>query len=306
MIDSMQRRRFLIATSASLGGLALGNRSTNADAVTTASGWLKPTLKIGMIRHGKTLADKFAVARDAGFAGVELNCPGFDVGQARKASETTGLIVDGTVGGYHWKIRHTDPDPSVRDEALKKLREGIRQTAEVGADTMLLVPGHGKDGSPQDVHDRAVAAIESVLPLAEKSGVKILIENVWNEMFYDVNGGTEQTADALASFIDEFGSPMVGVQYDIGNHWKFGDPAAWIRTLGDRIKKLDIKGYSRAESGWKPITQGDINWASVKQALRDIKFSGWLAAEVSGGDLDALKIIREQMETALACLEEVA
>lgn len=311
MSHATQRRQFLIASAATVGGIASGMRSGFADQATatkpaTSTGWLSPTLKIGMIRQGDSLAEKFSVALDAGFTGVELNTPGFDVEQARKASETTGLIIDGTVGGYHWKIRHTDPDPSIRDEALKNLHEGIRKTADVGADTMLLVPGHGKDGTKQEVNDRAVSAIEAALPQAEKSGVRILIENVWNEMFYDKDGGDDQTADALAKFIDHFDSPLVGVQYDIGNHWKYGNPDAWIRTLGKRIMKLDIKGYSRSASGWAPITQGDIDWPAVKQALRDIEFTGWLAAEVSGGDLDALKTVRDQMETALACREEVA
>jgi len=97
----------------------------------------------------------------------------------------------------------------------------------------------------------------------------------------------------------------VGVQYDIGNHWKYGDPAAWIRTLGSRIKKLDIKGFSREDNRFTKITEGDIDWASVKQALRDIKFTGWLAAEVGGGGLERLQEIEKNMEQALQCTETV-
>ena len=56
------------------------------------------------------------------------------------------------------------------------------------------------------------------------------------------SGGQEQTADALAAFVDSFApddwrrTNWVGVQFDIGNHWKYGDPARWIRTLGPRSK----------------------------------------------------------------------
>lgn len=298
----LSRRRFVglgagVATSVWLGGGVVSGQ----EAVATEKPWLRKTLKVGMIRGGETLAEKFALAKQAGFEGVELNVPGIAVDPSNAAAEATGLIIDGTVGAYHWAIRHTDPDETVRAEALAKLKQGIRETAAVGADTMLLVPGHGKDGSDAEVHERASAAINAALPDAEKYGVAILIENVWNDFCYDHEGGSDQSAERLAKFIDSFDSPLVGVQYDIGNHWKYGDPAAWIRTLGPRIKKLDIKGFSRATGKFTKITEGDIDWPSVEAALREIGFAGWLAAEVGGGDLDRLKEVAANMDKALHC-----
>jgi hexulose-6-phosphate isomerase len=86
------------------------------------------------------------------------------------------------------------------------------------------------------------------------------------------------------------------MQFDIGNHWKYGDPGAWIRALGRRIVKLDVKGYSRASQNWAPIGEGDIDWADVRQALKDINFSGWAAAEVGGGDAAWLKTVSGQLD----------
>jgi hexulose-6-phosphate isomerase len=268
--------------------------------------WLRKTLKIGMIKVPGSLEDKFRAARQAGFEGVELNTPGITIDEANAAAAATGIVIDGTVGGYHWSIRHSDPDPEVRDQALQFLKQGLAETADVGADTMLLVPAHGKDGSEAEVYERAMASIREALPVAEKHGVSILIENVWNEFLYDHQGGSDQTAEKLAQFIDAFESPWVGVQFDIGNHWRFGDPAAWIRTLGDRIKKLDIKGFSRESGKFTNITEGDIDWPSVEKALRDIGFTGWLAAEVAGGDLKRLKEISQHLEEALHCSKPVA
>jgi hexulose-6-phosphate isomerase len=268
--------------------------------------WLRKSLKIGMIRSDGSLADKFRLAKEAGFEGVELNVPGVNVEEAKLASQDSGLIIDGTVGGYHWQERHTDPDPAVRAAALEKLKAGLRETAALGADTMLLVPAHGKDGSDAEVYERAMAAISAALPVAEETKVSILIENVWNDFLYDHEGGNDQTADRLAQFIDAFNSPWVGVQFDIGNHWKYGDPAMWIRTLGKRIKKLDIKGFSREKDQFTQVTEGDIDWPAVKTALREIGFTGWLAAEVDGGGLEDLKVIAAQMDTALQCNESVA
>ncbi len=305
---NLLRRDFVRQSAVAFGGtlLAVGHRCATADDAPPNQPWLRKTLKIGMIKSSGSLVDKFRLAREAGFEGVELNVPGINVQECKNAASESGLIIDGTVGGYHWGQRHTDPDASVRATALEKLKTGITETAAVGADTMLLVPGHGKDGSDAEVYERALAAIQEALPTAEKHGVAILIENVWNDFLYDHEGGSDQTAERLAKFVDAFDSPLVGVQFDIGNHWKYGDPAEWIHTLGKRIKKLDIKGFSREQGTFTKITDGDIDWPSVKRALRDIGFTGWLAAEVGGGGLDRLKEVSEHMDEALQCNESVA
>ena len=287
-------------------GNLFADKKTESKA--SESGWLKKTLKIGMIRMKGSLTDKFNLAKEAGFEGVELNAPRINVEEATAAAKESGMIIDGTVGGYHWQTRHTDPDPDVRKKAMGLLKQGLKDTAAVGGESMLLVPGHGKDGSDDEVYERAVAAVKEALPVAEECKVAILIENVWNDFCYDHEGGGDQTADRLAAFIDEFDSPLVGMQYDIGNHWKYGDPAKWIRTLGKRIQKLDIKGFKRngPKPGFTKITEGDIDWPSVEKALQDIGFTGWLAAEVGGGGLDRLTEVSDHLEEALHCSKSMA
>jgi hexulose-6-phosphate isomerase len=135
--------------------------------------------------------------------------------------------------------------------------------------------------------------------LAAELGVAIAIENVWNHFLYDHQGGTDQTADKFARYVDEFHSPWVGMQFDIGNHWKFGNPGDWIRHLDKRVVKLDIKGFSRATDKFTPIGEDDLPWADVRSALAAIRFHGWCAAEVSGGDLDELKKVSAAIDRVL-------
>ncbi|MBL8888540.1 MAG: sugar phosphate isomerase/epimerase, partial [Planctomycetaceae bacterium] len=87
------------------------------------------------------------------------------------------------------------------------------------------------------------------------------------------------------------------MQFDIGNHWKYGSMGDWIRQLGKRIVKLDLKGFSRANNRFTKITEGDLDWADVRKALLEIDYYGWAAAEVDGGDLDRLKEISAEMDT---------
>ena len=259
------------------------------------NGRIFKTLKIGMIRTKGSLTDKFKVAKEAGFEAVELNAPGIDVAEANKAIKESGLPVDGSVNSGHWTVRHTDKDPEVRAQALAALKEGLRQTRAVGGHSLLLVVGHGKDGPEQEIWDRSVENIAKAVPLAAELGVSIAIENVWNHFCYDHEGDSNQSAEKLVKYVDEFRSPWVGMQYDLGNHWKYGPTGDWVRALGKRVVKLDIKGFSRATGKFTKIGEGDVDWPDICKALYEINFHGWCAAEVGGGDVDRLKEVVANM-----------
>jgi L-ribulose-5-phosphate 3-epimerase len=306
------RREFLqTASLAAAGALAAGFVASNAEPLRAAEvatgtvtdplkGRLYKTLKFGMIRlpGTPTLTEKFKAAKEAGFAGVEMESPGMNVEETKKAIAESGLPVDGTVCGQHWAVRHTSPDADTRAKALENLKTGIRDTHAVGGHSILLVVGKGEDGPESEIWKRSVDNIKQAVPLAAELGVQIVIENVWNQFCYDHAGGADQTAEKFVKYVDEFHSPWVGMQFDIGNHWKYGSMGDWIRQLDRRVFKLDVKGFSRKENKFTPIGGGDIDYADVRKALKEINFYGWLAAEVAGGDLEYLKGVSQQMDVA--------
>lgn len=300
MKSPKQNRRHFLQTAAALSaGAALPNiiqGAHHAKASHPLAGRLYKTLKINMIKIEGSLTEKFNAAKTAGFMGVEMNSPGMDIAETKKAIRESGLPVDGTVGSTHWKIRHSSPDKETRLEALKLLKQALRDTRAVGGHTCLLVVGKGEDGPADEINERSIENISKALPLAAELGVAIAVENVWNQMHYDHDGDSNQTADELADYVDAFNSPWVGMQFDIGNHWKYGSMGDWIRTLGKRVIKLDVKGFSRAQGKFMPIGDGDIDFADVRKALHQINYHGWCAAEVKGGDLDELKTISKQMD----------
>ena len=299
--DFVHRSSAALISSSFLGGSALGCAGA-ADASTnpldaSLEGRIYKTLKIGMVKVKGSLTEKFAAAKEAGFAGIEMNSPGMDVEATRLAIKESGLPVDGTVCSTHWNKTHTSPDEKVRAEALRDLQTAIRDTHAVGGNTALLVVGHGKDGPESEIWPRAIENISKALPLCAELGVYIAIENVWNRFLYDHDGDHLQSADKFVKFVDDLNSPWVGMQFDIGNHWKYGSMGDWIRSLGKRVVKLDLKGYSRAKNNWvKEIGTGDIDWADVRKALIEINYYGWAAAEVGGGDLERLKQISANMD----------
>jgi len=285
-------------TGSNLEQAIAASRRSAARLDDSLRGRIYKTLKIGMVKIEGSLTEKFMACREAGFEGIEMDSPGMDVRETLQAIEASGLTVDGTVCSTHWSVRHTDPNPAVRQKALDDLQHALESTRAVGGHTVLLVAGHGNDGPEEEIWQRAIENISKALPLAAKLGVYIAIENVWNHFKYDHDGPQDQTAEKYVRFVDELNSPWVGMQFDIGNHWKYGSMGDWIRQLGRRVVKLDVKGFSRATGQFTKITEGDVDWADVRRALLEINYYGWAAAEVSEGGLERLKEVSANMDKA--------
>lgn len=294
--QTISRRRFLQGTAAALAAHPLLANAAEDESTGYLTGRLYKTLKIGMVKVNGSLADKFKAARDAGFQGIELASPGMNVAETKAAIKETGLPVDGTVCSSHWRIRHTSADAEERATALEHLKQAIRDTKAVGGNTVLLVLGRGSDGPENEIWQRSIENISKALPLASELGMYIAIENVWNQFLYNHDGGPDQTADKYVKYVDELNSPWVGMQFDIGNHWKYGSMGDWIRQLGRRIVKLDLKGFSRKENKFTKIGEGDLDWADVRKALAEIRYTGWAAAEVGGGGPERLREISDSMD----------
>jgi len=279
---------------------ALGANRLVAQAPIPASNKrILKAIKFGMFQEKISVREKFQLLKEMGFDGVELNSPGgVDKQEAWQASLDTGLPIHGVVDSIHWQIRLSDPDPEVRAKGVEGLKTALRETKMVGGSSTLLVPCRVSDSKTENHHQawrRSIREIRKALPLAAQLGVFILIENVWNHFTYEHDGPNHQTAHQLAAYIDAINSPWVGSYFDIGNHQKYGLPEEWIRTLGKRIVKLDVKDWG-IESSWAKIGDGDVNWPAVREALQGIGFSGWATAEVGGGNRDRIREIGDRMD----------
>ncbi len=247
-----------------------------------------------------SLAERLTLAGEAGFDGVDLDEAGsISADQAREAVAQSGVFVHNAINHAHWQQRFTSANEAERAQALANLEHCLRVSHAAGGSGVLLVPGGGGDGSEDAIVERSIEWISRALPLAASLGQRILFENVWNRMFYDHDAPPEQGAERWAAYVDAFNSPWVGMYHDLGNHWKYGNPADWVRTFGHRAVKFDMKGFNRATNSWAEIGEGDLPWGEVREALDDINFHGWLTAEVGGGGVDRLTVVRQQMERVL-------
>lgn len=303
----MNRRKFLKQSSLlSLTAASSSLLPAVAEAATKRD--IKKCLKIGMVREGSTILEKMQLIKDVGFDGLEFNGPlsldgqvFTDVKEILKAQDKTGMKVPGLVAGKYGRL-FSEADPKKRAEGVAGFKQALKDAKQVGGSTVLLYPGRvTKENSYADVYDRVTECIYKVLPTAEKTGVKIAIENVWNHFLL--------SPLEAAAYVDKFDSPFLGWYFDVGNVVTYGWPQHWIRTLGKRIFKLDIKEYSRKkrddEGLWKgfeaELMEGDCDWPEVMKALNEIGYTkGWGSAEVKGGGREQLQFISDRMDKIFA------
>lgn len=266
---------------------------------------LKKGLGYGMIKEELSLTDKFKLAKNLGFNGIELNTPSeFTIAEMLEAKAESGIEFPSVVNKDHWSSPLSDPDPAVRKRCIESVAQSLREVKELGGDTVLVVPGVVNEKvSYEQAYITSQNSIRELIPYAEQTGMQIGLENVWNNFLI--------SPVEAKRFVDEINHPLVGWYFDIGNVLRYGWPEHWIKTLNRRIVKLHVKEFSRElmnSSGlWQgfkvDMLKGDNNWPVVMEAIREINHTGgWLIAEVPGGNREHLKNISGQMDQIIAYL----
>ena len=306
----MKRREFLAASAATVGSLALAGH-VKADTTPT----FKTELKTAAI--GNPTEANLKAWSEAGFKGVEVSggpdvicMPYEEAVKVREAAAKHGLEIHSVLFG--WGSLN-----SKKPEEVKACQAKIRKTLEAakgfGASAVLLVPCRvGGMAMPQPwefdikldektsmVESVAVGdntkyadyieaqnwatessrkAIQELIPDAEKAGVVIAIENVWNNLWI--------SPELMASFVASFDSPWVQGYFDVGNHVRYAKPTEYIYKLGKNLKKIHIKDFKLNPNGqggnWAQIREGSADWPAVRKALDDVGYSGFITIEGSG------------------------
>jgi hexulose-6-phosphate isomerase len=290
-MNRTERRSFLRAAGAAVITAALPGQNSSAAAAEPKKPW-KKAFMLGGLSEGSPLP-VFQLLKEAGFEGVELISPNkLDLREVRSARDDTGLVIHGVSGARHWRDTLSDPDPAVVARGLEAIRQEFVDCQAYGGTTVLVVPAVvNKKVAYREAYDRSQRNIRKLIPDAEKHGVKIAIEEVWNKFLL--------SPVEFARYIDEFESPWVGAYFDVGNIVEYGYPDQWIRELGRRILKIHIKEYAKPKRFDYRLGEGEIDWNAVRAALLDVGYEGWITAEVGLGNLETMKDVVRRMDKLL-------
>ncbi len=239
------------------------------------------------------LETQISTARRAGFGGFEvalaeegpvsLRSSREELLAVRRLAEKEQIVLSGLATGLYWMTNGASGDPSVRERAIAIVRRQIEVAEILGIDAILVVPGSvgvdfipGCETVPYEIaYERATAFLREALPEAEKRGVTLGVENVWNKFLL--------SPLEMRAFLDQFGSERIAAYFDVGNSLATGYPEHWIEILGKRIARVHFKDYRRAvgsAAGFCDLLSGDVDWPAVMGALRVVNYDGWVAAEM--------------------------
>lgn len=296
-MSGVDRRVFIAQAAAAAAGIA-ALPSVGFGGTRNTEPVIRKALKFGMIGGDGSVFEKFTLARSCGFEGVEMDSPGsWDPDEVLEAKKKTGIEIPGVVLSTHWHKPFNHPDSAVRKEAKTALDTALHDCRVLGGTSVLVVPAVvNASMGYAEAYERSREEIGGHVRTAEDLGVDIAFENVWNDFLL--------SPIEAARYVDGFGSDRIGWHFDIGNIVNYGYPAQWIEILGQRIRKLDVKGFSKQkrndEGLWKgfavEIGEGDCGWDAVCASLRKIGYTGWAAAEVGGGGRERLTDIATRMD----------
>ena len=264
----------------------------------------------GGLANTRPVDEAMKEAKAAGFDGIELaigtegvlhtqsdqaTCESY-----RKLADKHGLALETAAAGLSWGCSPTDNDPATREKAIKLHADALQRAAWIGAKAMLMVPGavsipwEPKYGPVKydQANQWAREAAKKLSPVAEKVGVDLCLENVWNGMFY--------SPLEFRDFVDSTGSPRVGAYFDVGNVLGYHQhPPHWIEILGKRIRRVHIKDFKKSVgtlAGFCDLLAGDVPWKETMAALKSIGYDKTVVAEMMPPDPTLLARTKTAMD----------
>jgi hexulose-6-phosphate isomerase len=239
------------------------------------------------------VADAMSQAKELGFDAIEL-CVASSGALTHEATQAEceaivaraadlGIEIASVASGESWGCSPTDDNPEVRSRIVEFTKQALQVAKWLGTDAYLFVPGavdvfflENSPVVPYDVcYERAKAAVQQILPTAERLGVALGIENVWNKFLL--------SPLEMQDFIDSFQSDAVGSYLDVGNILLTGYPEHWISILGKRIVRVHVKDFKKSigtAAGFVDMLEGDVDFEAIKTALAKIGYDGYVTAEM--------------------------
>src|SRR5437867_3695500 len=226
------RRDFLKCSAGAAFGMHLGatrafasitnTTASNASLPASTTLTVKKGLVINMLPVKMSYADRFKLARDAGFEVVQaLTTPDERAAEEiRNAAASSGIHIDSVMNMAHWDYPLSSSDPAVVEKSMDGMRTSLHNAKLWESEVVLLVPAVvNAQTSYRDAWTRSQRQIRKLVPLASELKVVIGIEEVWNKFLL--------SPLEMQRYIAEFNSPWIKAWFDTGNVLLYGYPQDW-------------------------------------------------------------------------------
>lgn len=171
------------------------------------------------------------------------------------------------------KLGHdvADKNPNVRKKAIELNKKLLRGAGDVGANYIVahLYGWDVKGRSEDESMSLAKEVIAAYLPEAERTGVKIAVENLI----------LEWSVKQINQLVYDFNHPLLGICFDTGHAALYGDVEKELRLCGSRLIALHIHDNSLLDDDHLVPFRGKIDWKAFASALVATGYKGPLTLE---------------------------
>lgn len=288
MKPSLTRRTFLKRTAALSAAVLASRRSSPAREAPPAALAFEPRFAIcNETFQGWPFEKVCGFAAECGYGGVEIapftladSVTDVSVGkrsELRKQAERHGL----EVAGLHWLLAKTKglyltiPEPDVRKKTSEYLEELARFCADLGGKLLIFGSPKQRDLLPGVTHEKALEYAKEVftraLPVLEKTDVTIAIEPLSPRTTTFLR--TAKEAMELVKLVD---SPRFRLILDC---YAMSTEKRPIPELIRAHRSHLVHFHANDPNGQGPGF-GELDFVPILEALRDIRYDGWISVEV--------------------------
>ncbi len=251
-----------------------------------------------MMLGDRPLAEKFSLARESGFDGLDLRGDLLEdrVAEAARLVRATGLPVPTVYGRLQPPL--VAKTLTERAESLTVLRSRLRDAERVGAQRVIVVPIFGAAQITVQ-RGRGVEEIEEALLLtlldeladeARQRQVTIVLEPLNRHQTHLLTSPrataqlTRQLGDAVGTMVDTYHMDVEGQ-----------DSAEEIEGAFDQLRLVHLSDRDRTLPG-----TGALDFAPGLRKLRSLGYTGWYGFECTGPF--TVQQLRESVQYVRDCL----
>ena len=192
--------------------------------------------------------------------------------ELRELCKKNNVQADSVHSFYIASLGHdmVSPDIDKRSEAIRINGSLFPAAKEIGARYIVVhLFNERVQRSPNETLKLAKDAVDKLIPYAEKTGVKIAIENLY----------ADWSIREINTLLDELNHPLLGVCFDSGHSALYNAVGEELALCGDRLLGLHIHdNLLENDNHWLPF-RGKIDWKDFAKGLVKTGYKGPLLFE---------------------------
>ena len=265
---------------------------------------MRLSINIGSLERKVGLSAAAKMAKEAGFDACDYSLISYlelpdspyltddyreVAANARKTIEAEGLVVNQTHAPFKFPFNMWNDPELFNGTVFPRMVRALEISSILGANVCVIHPLHHLEyrGNEEKLFEMNMDYYGRLLPYAEKYGVKIGVENMWqkHKLRRNICLDTCATSAEFVRYVDTLDSEYAVACLDVGHVLLPDQPESvgdFIRALGrDRLQALHVHDNEYVNDSHMLPYLGKLDWEDITRSLGEIDYQGDFTYEVS-------------------------